>query len=68
MTSESLTERQKIVRLASANDSVSSKMSRSKKTLIQPSGENCQTHAAIGAGRQERIDQHDQQRADARRG
>ena len=40
-------ERQKIERCASASDSVSSKMSRSKKTENQPSSENFQTHVAI---------------------
>ena len=33
-----------------------------RKTLTQASVENCHLHVAIGAGRQEGIDQHDQQR------
>ena len=65
--SDSLTERQKIDRCASAKANVSSKMSRWKKTENQPSSEILtELHVAIVALHHEGIGEHDEERPDRR--
>ncbi len=64
--SDSLTDRQKIVRCASANCRLSSKISFVYNTLRQPSRLNSPVHIAVLPGVKEGIDQHDQQRPHGR--
>ena len=65
--SESLTDRQRMRRWASANPSVSSNISLTKTTLNQASGGKLPDHAAVFTGGKKRIDQHDQQRPGCRK-